>query len=116
MPQQLISTKDLAELRGITHGTLRQIYKNNRTTKPEPVCTKLHTVYFDADEMTVWLDNLQRRDIKQCLDQALAKRFLGGEFDCSIRRNRHQLKLFRARHFPPVRCERVQLKNPAGIK
>lgn len=113
MPQQLISTKDLAELRGITHGYLRQIYINNRSTKPPPVCVKFHTVMFDLDEMTVWLDNLQRRDIHQCLDKELTNRFLRGEFDCRIRRDRYNLNLIKAKHYPPVRRIPEHLHDPA---
>lgn len=113
--KNLVTTAELAQEKGLGLTHLRKIYAENLDTKPKPVRIEKTTAYFDKEEMLSWLDSLCRPDTLQCIDKALARRFLRGEFARQEQQDSYRLKLIRAQHFPPVRSERVHLAGEGKL-
>lgn len=86
--ENLISTAELADLRGIPLSFLKQIFSNNSSTRPQPIRINKHTSYFNVDEINIWLDNLDKREQKMSLDKELVRKFLTGAYDGRVKRNR----------------------------
>lgn len=86
--ENLISTDELADLRGIPLISLKQIFSNNSNTRPQPICIKEHKSYFDIDEINIWLDNLDKDEQKMPLDKELVRKFLTGAYASKVKCNR----------------------------
>lgn len=113
---KLVNIHELAKLRDVSPYSLEQLFNNNRDSRPEPVCSDKRRLYYDLEQITAWLDSFAVSKNRGALDGELSKRFLTGEFDCSIKRDSYQMKRIKAKHFPPDRSEKLKLKDPAGIR